>query len=83
MSETKSYMSLQDMKNFLNSLPETFNDFCVVNGEFGTSENDDPDSGFRYRVDKPILAMCVDQETKEVCFLHQTQEEVDDYHKEE
>jgi hypothetical protein len=71
MEENK--MTIKDLRDFLNKLPAEFNDFGVVNGEVGTLDGE-----FYYRVDKPVVQISVDEETKEFLILHQTQEEVDD-----
>jgi hypothetical protein len=49
--------------------------FEVVNGEVGYLDQNDKDS-MVYRVDKPIIALYVDEHSKEICFFHQTQEDV-------
>jgi hypothetical protein len=68
-------MTLTELKNFINKLPNEMNDFQVVNGEVGIIETEDGES-FNYRVDKPIIFLYVDVETKEICIFHQTQEDV-------
>lgn len=64
-------MILKEMKEWLNSLPEEFNEYTVVNGEIGMLDNQ-----YHYRVDKPITTMTVDEQTKEVVFLNDTEEPV-------
>ena len=68
-------MMLIELKEFINSLPEEMNEFTVVNGEYGFM---DPvnEEGFIYRVDKPVLAINVDENDKEVVLLHQTREDL-------
>lgn len=62
-------MKLKELKDWLNTIPDTFNDYEVVNGEYGIlNENDDE---YHYRVDKPVIASVVDEETKEVVLLHE------------
>lgn len=70
MEENK--MTIKNLRDFLNSLPSEFNDFGVVNGEVGTFEDE-----HYYRVDKPVVQISVDEESKEFLILHQTQEEVE------
>ncbi len=67
-------MNLQDLRDFLKEIPEEINDFELVNGEMG--QLGEEEGGFMYRVDKPIIALYVDEATKEICFLHQTQEDI-------
>lgn len=68
-------MILRDLKNYLATLPQDFDEFEMVNGEIGNIETDDK-SNFMYRVDKPILAMYADTNSKEICFLNQSDEDV-------
>ena len=70
-------MTLEELKAFLNSLPEEFNTYGIVNGEVGTIKGGSEDKeDLVYRCDKPIISLYVDEQSKEVCFFHQTQEEV-------
>jgi len=59
-------MKLKELKEWINSLPEEFKDYKCVNGEETTI-----DEVYQYRVDKPIIAGYVDEETKEVVLCHQ------------
>lgn len=68
-------MKLSELKEFINSLPEEMNDFTVVNGEYGFVDPDN-EKGFIYRVDKPVLAINVDEKDNEVVLLHQTREDL-------
>ena len=62
-------MTLKELKTFLDTLPEEFLEFNVVNGEIGML-----DDQYMYRVDKPVTTITVDEETKEVVILNDTQE---------
>jgi len=64
-------MILQELKDWINKLPDEFLEFSVVNGEYG-----ELDGEFTYRVDKPVTALTVDTETKEIVILNDTQEEI-------
>jgi len=68
-------MKLSDLRDFLSKLPAELDDFDIVNGEVGILDPNDEDS-IVYRVDKPIIALYVDEHTNEICFFHQTQEDV-------
>ena len=68
-------MKLSELKEFINSLPEEMNDFTVVNGEYGFVDPEN-EEGFIYRVDKPVLAINVDEKDMEVVLLHQTREDL-------
>jgi len=68
-------MTLKELREFLDKVPTEMDEFMVVNGEVGYFDPNDDDS-MVYRVDKPIIALYVDENTKEVCMFHQTQEDV-------
>ncbi len=73
-------MTLRELKSFINNLPTEMDDYTVVNGEVGYLDIKDKnlDDKLVYRVDKPIVALYVDKNDKEVCLFHQTQEDVND-----
>ena len=62
-------MTLRELKTFLDTLPEEFLEFNVVNGEIGMI-----DEQYMYRIDKPVTTLTVDEESKEVVILNDTQE---------
>jgi hypothetical protein len=68
-------MTLNELKNFVNRLPEEMGEWFVVNGEVGYLDPED-DNSMVYRVDKPIIALFVDENSQEICLFHQTQEDV-------
>jgi hypothetical protein len=68
-------MKLSELKEFINSLPTEMDDFTVVNGEYGFMDPEN-EEGFIYRVDKPVLAINVDEKDGEVVLLHQTREDL-------
>lgn len=78
-------MTLKELKKFVNNLPETFDDYGVVNGEVGVLDGTGGDGreDLVYRCDKPIITLFVDEQSKEVCFFHQTQEDVNIVYKED
>lgn len=68
-------MKLSELKKFINSLPAEMDDFTVVNGEYGFMDPE-TEEGFIYRVDKPVLAINVDEKDLEIVLLHQTREDL-------
>jgi hypothetical protein len=68
-------MTLNELKKFINKLPEEMGEWFVVNGEVGYLDPEDNNS-MVYRVDKPIIALFVDESSQEICLFHQTQEDV-------
>ena len=59
-------MTLEEIKNWIESLPAEFLKFEVVNSEEGELKGTDN----TYRLDKPIIALSVDEENKEILFLN-------------
>jgi hypothetical protein len=72
-------MTLGELREFLNQIPEEMDSYDVVNGEVGQIDIEDDDSLY-YRVDKPIIALYVDDHSHEICFFHQTQEDVNNFY---
>ena len=68
-------MTLGELREFVNRLPAHMDEFYVMNGEVGYLDPEDDNSAV-YRLDKPIIAMYVDEKSEEICFFHQTQEDV-------
>lgn len=68
-------MTFKELKQFISKIPSQMDEFTVVNGEVGYLDPND-DNSMVYRVDKPIVALYVDEHSKEICFFHQTQEMV-------
>lgn len=65
-------MTLRELKNWLDKLPEHMLDFTIVNGEVGMLDGE-----YMYRIDKPITTLTVDEENKEVVILNDSQETED------
>lgn len=62
-------MFLQELKEWVNKLPEEFMEFSLVNGEEGILDGE-----HFYRVDKIVTALIVDKEHKEIVILNSTDE---------
>lgn len=62
-------MFLQELKDWVNKLPEEFMEFSLVNGEEGILDGE-----HFYRVDKTVTAFLVDKEHKEIVILNSTEE---------
>jgi hypothetical protein len=72
-------MNIKDLKDFLETLPSKFDDFELVNGEYGKFDEEEGDEeDIYYRVDKPINSVYVDEDSEEICFLNQTQEDINE-----
>ena len=59
-------MTLGELKEFVNRLPDTFNDYEVENAEYTGSNGDD----VMYRLDKPVVAIYVKEDTKELLLMN-------------
>ena|GEM_PF-3090753 len=66
--EINKTMTLQEVKDWVNSLPEEFLEFETTVSECGTLNED-----FSYRKDIPIQSLAVDEETEEVLIIIPTQ----------
>lgn len=64
-------VSVKELRDFLNTLPKEFDDYGLVNGEYGNA-NDET----YFRIDKPIIFLTVDEDTEELCLLHQNEKDI-------
>ena len=64
-------MTLLELKEFVNRLPDTFNDYEVENAEYTGSKGDD----VMYRLDKPVMAIYVREDTKEILLMNAPMEQ--------
>jgi len=64
-------MTLKELKDWVNDLPEEFMSFTVVNGEYGVLEDE-----VYFRVDKPVTTISIDMETNEVLILNDSKDEI-------
>ena len=64
-------MTLGELKEFVNRLPDTFNDYEVENAEYTGSNGDD----VMYRLDKPVVAIYVREDTKELLLMNAPMEQ--------
>ena len=65
-------MTLGELKEFVNRLPDTLDDYEIENAEYtgGSSEED-----VAYRLDKPVVAIYVREDTKEVLLMNSPMEQ--------
>ncbi len=70
-------ITINELKAFLERLPDTMGEFSMVNGEVLKIDDE-----YYARVDKPIIEIRIDEETKEFLLLHQSREEIDNILKE-
>lgn len=57
-------MTIKELKEWINTLPEDFSNFNVVHGE-----ESQLDGQYWGRKDKPIVSAMVDEETEEICLF--------------
>jgi tricorn protease-like protein len=67
-------MTLKELKLYLNEIPATMDDFNVVNGEFGIAK----DGKTFIMTNNDVMTVYIDEKTKEIQFLHQTDQDVKD-----
>lgn len=67
-------VTIGELREFILSLPEEFDNYPVINGEY--IPIDDEHYG---RVDKPVVFLTVDEETEELCILNQSEDEISDF----
>lgn len=67
-------MTLKDLKNWVDSLPEEFSEFQLVNAEAGNIKGTE----FSYRLDKPVTILTVDEENKEILILNDAEKDIDE-----
>ena len=58
-------MTFKELKEWVNNLPEEFDEYSVVNGEFK-----EIDEEYWCRIDKPLTLLTVDQEHREILLLN-------------
>lgn len=61
-------MTFKELKDWVNSLPDEFLEYSVVNGETGKIDED-----YHFRVDKPVTTLLVDKENKEIVILNDSE----------
>ena len=71
-----TYLTVKEMREFLKRVPKKFDNYMVANGQVYLEGPIGNQGAFSYRVDEPIITVCVDQITEKLCFLSQTQTEV-------
>jgi hypothetical protein len=64
-------MILKELKEFVNRLPDTFNDYEVENAEYMGGNSED----VKYRLDKPVIAIYVREDTKELLLMNAPMEQ--------
>ena len=65
-------MTLNELKQYINSIPEEMGEYNVVNGEFGVAS----DNQTFVMTNNEVLTVYVDTKNLEVQFLHQSDEDV-------
>jgi hypothetical protein len=67
-------MTLGELKDYINSIPEHMDEFTVVNGELGLAK----DGNTFVMTNNEVHTAYVDTNNKEVQFLHQSDKDVKD-----
>ena len=64
-------MTIAELKEFINRLPDTMNDYEVENAEYIGGDSED----VKYRLDKPVVAIYVREDTKELLLMNAPMEQ--------
>ena len=64
-------MTLKELKQFVSRLPDTMEDYEVENAEYVGGNNED----VNYRLDKPVVAVYVREDTKEILLMNAPMEQ--------
>lgn len=67
-------VTIKELKEFLSILPEHMDEFEMVNGEVSPMI----EGQYYARVDKPVIHLEIDENTKEFLLLHQSEEEINE-----
>lgn len=65
-------MTLRELKEWIEKLPGECLDYSIVHAEVSdleTDEDDEDESSFSIRLDKPITALTVDEEHEEILIM--------------
>ena len=69
-------MTIAELKEFINRLPDTMDDYEVENAEYmGSSSVGGDSEDVKYRLDKPVMAIYVREDTKELLLMNAPMEQ--------
>jgi len=71
--EENTGITIKELRTFLSKLPPEFDGFGMVNGEVAKLGDE-----YYVRIDKPIIHLEIDVETKEFLILNQSEKEIDE-----
>lgn len=74
-------MTLRELKEWIEKLPEECLEYSIVHAEVSdlpTEDDEDGESNFSIRLDKPITALSVDEENEEILIMNDY-DDSDDY----
>ena len=64
-------MTIAELKEFINRLPDTMDDYEVENADYMGGDSED----VKYRLDKPVVAIYVREDTKELLLMNAPMEQ--------
>jgi hypothetical protein len=65
-------IKLKEVRDWIDTLPEEFLEFDVVNAEEGILTKD---GEYTYRMDKPVVSLNVDVDNQEILILNQNKDD--------
>lgn len=69
----RNSMTIAELKEFINRLPDTMGNYTVENAEYTGSNGDD----VMYRLDKPVVAIYVREDTGELLLMNVPMEQLE------
>jgi len=76
-------MKLQELKDWIEGLPKEFLEFQIVHAEIvdlgGDEEGNEDEHEYTVRVDKPITALSVDEDSREILLMNEFDGTIDDF----
>jgi hypothetical protein len=73
-------MILRELKEWIDKLPEECLEYSIVHAEVSdlpTEDDEDGESSFYIRLDKPITALSVDEENGEILIMNDYDEDLE------
>lgn len=67
-------MTLKELKKYINTIPDEYDNLLVVNGEFCLAK----DGNTFVMTNNEVMTVFIDNKTGEIQFLHQTDKDVKD-----
>lgn len=74
---SEDIITVKILKDFLDKIPEKYNDYELINGEVLAVPNNEGEETFFIMANKPIIQMQIDEDSKTFCMLYQSEEDLE------